>query len=131
MLNASADFAVARRSPGTRSLGGITSLEDIAAALRLGDRVIMTMFLVFDLGETFYEALRESVLLAGAIDGEIDAVAQLFITAVVEGTEPDSEERVSQFELITDHLACTRVRICLNQADTVLSVEFPYRQRVQ
>ena len=67
----------------------------------------------------------------GATDGEIDAVAQLYITHVVEMTELDSEERHSQFGLITDHLACTRVRIVLNQADTVLSVEFPNRQRVQ
>jgi hypothetical protein len=59
------------------------------------------------------------------------AVAQLYITHVVEMTELDSEERHSQFGLITDHLACTRVRIVLNQADTVLSVEFPNRQRVQ
>jgi hypothetical protein len=56
-------------------------------------------------------------------------VAQLFITHVVEGMEPDSEERLTQFGLITDHLACTTVRICLNQADTLLSVEFQNRLR--
>jgi hypothetical protein len=49
----------------------------------------------------------------------------------VEATEPDSDERLSQFELITHHLACTKVRICLNQADTPLSVEFPNRPRIQ
>jgi hypothetical protein len=74
-------------------------------------------------------ALRESLVIAGATDGEIDAVAQLFITRVVEHTEPSSEERVLQFELITDHLACTKVRIGLNRADTVLTVEFPNRPR--
>ena len=88
-------------------------------ALRLGD----------DLDETFYEALRASLMLAGATDGEIDAVAKLFITRAVEGTEADSEERLSQFGLITDHLACTRVRLVLNEADAVLAVEFPNRPR--
>jgi hypothetical protein len=37
--------------------------------------------------------------------------------------------RDRRFELITDHLACTKVRIELNQADTVLAVEFPNRPR--
>jgi hypothetical protein len=39
-------------------------------------------------------------------------------------TEPDSDERLLQFELITDDLACTKARIGLNQADTVLTIEF-------
>jgi hypothetical protein len=79
--------------------------------------------------ESFYDALRESLVAAGATEAEIDVIAQLFITWVVENTEPDSEERVSQFELITEHLARTKVRITLNQADTVLTVEFPNRPR--
>jgi hypothetical protein len=89
-------------------------------ALRLSD----------DVDELFYEALRESLVLAGARDAEIDVVAQLFITWVVEHTDPGSEQRLSQFALITDHLACTKVRITLNQADTVLEIEFPNRSRV-
>jgi hypothetical protein len=89
------------------------------AALRLPD----------DVGQSFYESLRESLVAAGATDTEIDGIAQLFLTWVVEGTEPGSEERLSQFELITDYLACTKVRIGLNQADTVLTVEFPNRPR--
>jgi hypothetical protein len=84
-----------------------------------------------DLDESFYEAWRESLVLAGATDAEIYSLAELFITWAVERTEPGSEERGSQFELITDHLACTKVRICLNQADTLLSVEFPNRPQIQ
>jgi hypothetical protein len=82
-----------------------------------------------ELDESFYDAFRESLVTAGAMDTEIDVVAQLFITWVVENTEPNSEERLSQFELVTDHLAFTKVRIGLNQADTVLTIEFPNRQR--
>jgi hypothetical protein len=58
-----------------------------------------------------------------------DAMARLFITWVVESTDPGSEERISQFELITDQLARTTVRIGLNQADTVLMIDFPNRPR--
>jgi hypothetical protein len=43
---------------------------------------------------------------------------------VFEHAEPDSDERLLQFELITDDLACTKARIGLNQADTVLTIEF-------
>jgi hypothetical protein len=39
-----------------------------------------------------------------------------------EHREPDSDERLLQFELITDDLACTKARIGLNQA--VLTIEF-------
>jgi hypothetical protein len=90
-------------------------------ALRLSD----------ESNESFDEALRESMSAEGATDGEIDAVAALDMTAAVEQTELDSEERLSQFELITDDLACTKVRICLNQADTGLTVEFPNRPRLR
>src|SRR5579864_674192 len=64
-----------------------------------------------DLDESFYEAWRESLVLSGATEADIYSLAELFITWAVERTEPGSEERLSQFGLITDHLACTRVRI--------------------
>ena len=35
--------------------------------------------------------------------------------------EPDSDERLLQFDLIADYLACTKARIGLNQVDTVLT----------
>jgi hypothetical protein len=41
-----------------------------------------------------------------------------------EHAEPDSDERLLQFELITDYLACTRGRIGLNHTDTVLTIKF-------
>src|ERR1700682_466861 len=94
----------------------MTPRERVERLQRLGRAVLERMYalrLSDELDESFYEALRESMIAEGATDGEIDALAQLFITSAVEGTEPGSEERLSQFELITEHLACTRVRICL------------------
>jgi len=79
------------------------------------------------LDESWYEALRASLVAAGATDQEIDRVAACLIVAIVGSTAPGSEERVAHFEYITDHLACTKVRISLGQADTVLSIEFPNR----
>jgi hypothetical protein len=88
-------------------------------ALRLSD----------DLDESFYEPLRAALVAAGATDREIDGVAELLITWVVQTTAPDSETRVSQFALIIDHLACTTVRIGLTPGDTLLTVDFPDRPR--
>ena len=97
----------------------ILATLDRLDALRLSD----------ELDVSFYEALHESLIIAGATEFEIDSVTALLIMGAVENTEPGSEERATQFELITDHLARTKVRISLNRADTVLKTEFPDRPR--
>jgi hypothetical protein len=58
-----------------------------------------------DLDETFWEALRWSLVAAGATDAEIEGIAQVFVKWTVEQPGLDSEQRVSQLELIADHLA--------------------------
>ena len=79
--------------------------------------------------EYFYQTLRDAFVEAGATDAEIEVMAQFLITLVVEQTAAHSEARMSQFELITDHIACTTVRIRLSHADTVLLIDFPDRPR--
>jgi hypothetical protein len=86
----------------------MTPREQVERLQRQGRAVLdrtHALHLPDDLDETFYEALRESLVLA-------------------------HQERLTQFGLIADHLACTKVRICLNQADTLPSVEFPNRSRL-
>ena len=73
--------------------------------------------------------VRESLLAGGATDTEIHGMAALFIIWATEHSEAGSDEWESQYELITTHLASTRVRITTNQADTLLKVEFPDRPR--
>jgi hypothetical protein len=90
-------------------------------ALRLSD----------ELDESFYEALRESLVAAGATDAEIDAMAAWLVTKIVEWTGTRSDARYEQFELIVDHLACSTMRVCLGKADAFVSVEFPNRPRLQ
>jgi hypothetical protein len=58
-----------------------------------------------DVDETFYEALRWSLVAAGATDAEIEGIAHLFMKWTVERPELNSERRVSQLDLIADHLA--------------------------
>jgi hypothetical protein len=84
---------------------GRAVLEQVDA-LRLSD----------DLDECFYEAVREALVTAGATDTEIDGMAALFITWATEQTAPGSDERESQYDLITTHLARTTVRISANKA---------------
>jgi hypothetical protein len=71
------------------------------------------------------------MLAADATDAEIDALAAWLVTTIVEWTPAGSGERDEQFELIVDHLACTRMRVCLGKADSFVSVEFPNRPRLQ
>jgi hypothetical protein len=84
-----------------------------------------------ELDESFYEELRASLLAAGATGAEIDGLAAWLVTKIVEWTPGGSGERDEQFELIVDHLACTKMRVCLGGADSFVSVEFPNRARVQ
>ena len=58
-----------------------------------------------ELDETFWEALRWSLVAAGATDAEIEGIAQVFVEWTVEQPGLDSEQRTSQLELIADHLA--------------------------
>ena len=78
--------------------------------------------------ESFYAALRESALAAGATD--IDAIATDVVSAVVECTADDPEERRLQFELIVLHLSCTDMTVRIRPDDSVRRLSFrPARKR--
>jgi hypothetical protein len=80
--------------------------------------------------EDFYTGLRQDLIAAGATNREIDDLAATLVVGVVEATEPTSATRDEQFELIVDHLACTRMRITLRKDDAAVAVEFPDRPRI-
>jgi hypothetical protein len=84
-----------------------------------------------ELDESFWEALRESMLAAGATDREIDGLAAYFVTFVVQSSKPGDELRAEQIELIARHLACADMTVRLGKADSFVSVEFPNRPRIQ
>jgi len=71
----------------------------------------------------FYEALRETLVAAGATDDEIDGVAWSYVVAIVKGP-PDAEVWDAQLDLIAEHLACTRLHLSVNPADLVIRVDF-------
>ena len=73
--------------------------------------------------------MRESLLAAGAGDTDIDALAAYLARLVVECTDADSEERTSQFELLSHHLACTDVTVRISPDDQVITVQFPARPK--
>jgi hypothetical protein len=83
-----------------------------------------------ELDESFWAAMREAMLAAGATDAEIDALAAHFVAYVVEHTAAESDERWEQFELITQHLSCTDMHVRIVKGDAFVFVEFPSRQRI-
>jgi hypothetical protein len=86
--------------------------------LRAGLEKMGTLRLSGDPDESFYDALRESVLAAGATDADIDALATYVVDSIVEQTADDPENRRLQFELIALHLSCADMIICPGRAST-------------
>jgi hypothetical protein len=84
-----------------------------------------------DADESFYAAMREGLLDAGATDAEIDGAAVHCVTIVVESMRPEwEEERRDQFELIATYLACTAMVVRLGKGDSFIAIQFTDRPRV-
>ena len=82
-----------------------------------------------ELSESFYSRLRASLLDAGAVDGDFEALAYSLVRFIVDTTAPDFEERDRQFELISHHLVCADMMVRIAPGDTNVRVEFPDRFR--
>jgi hypothetical protein len=83
-----------------------------------------------DLDEEHYDALRRALLKADATDREIDQVGLTCVCLVVQNIgRADPDERERQFDLICDHLLCTRVTVALANDDSWLLFQLPDRPR--
>jgi hypothetical protein len=82
------------------------------------------------LDEQFYADLRAVLLEAGAADTEIDAVSAFTAALIVGSTEPDSELRLEQLELIGEHLSQTDMDVSLARDGRCVGVRFPQRPAV-
>jgi hypothetical protein len=82
------------------------------------------------LDESFWDALRGSMLAAGAVDADLDALATYYVCLTVESTKPDSDERERQLDLIGRHFCRTDMNIRIGKDDSFIRIEFPDRQRI-
>jgi hypothetical protein len=113
-------------------VGGLTPRESFERRQRILRAALDTMEklrLTDDLDESFWDALRQSVLAAGGTDADLDGLASYFICFVVEATG-DQDVREQQFELIAKHLCCTDMRIRIGKGERSMSIEYPNRQRI-
>jgi hypothetical protein len=82
-----------------------------------------------ELDEAAYDALRAAWLGAGAENADLEALAYYLVCEAV--TTTASDERHRQFELISDHLVCTVMKVTVTRSAPYVRVDFPGRLRLQ
>jgi hypothetical protein len=114
-----------------RSAGRLEVAEHRQRVLRAASERMETLRLGSDdADELFYDAFRESLLLADATEADISAVVDMCVRIAVESTVGQPGKRHELLQSIAEHLACTEIDVHFHKDDTVTRVEFPDRPKV-
>jgi hypothetical protein len=83
-----------------------------------------------ELDESFWDRLRNALIMAGATEREIDLVAAILARFVAKDVA-DSDRREEALELLARHLACTEMTIEIGPRVCDTTVNFPQRHWIQ